>query len=242
MIIDFHCHVGEDISDSKYEKLDFKELKESMDKWNIDKSVVFPTNADDERLIERSLEILEKSKTEKWILPFLRVNPKTITRERFMELIENKFKGLKLHPDSQNFKVDDKEYFWIYELCQKRNIPILFHSSYKTKNSHPRTILKIVKKFPNLNVIMAHFFGGDYSLMQEAKDYPNLYVDTSINSGTLKRLQSVEKYGFKNLLFASDIPYDSQGVALMKIKEAGLSEEDEKMVLGGNALEILGLE
>jgi hypothetical protein len=241
MIIDFHCHIGVDSSGDDFEKVNFKDLKKSMDKWKIDKVVAFPFNRDDRGLIKESLAILEKSKEVDWIIPFLRINPKTTSKEEFIELINKGFKGLKLHPDSQDFHVDNKEYFWIYELCGERKIPILFHSSVKNRFSHPIKILNVVKKFPKLTVIMAHFFGNDFSIMKIAKNYPNLYVDTSVNSGTLNRLWAVEKYGFKRFVFGSDSPYDSQGVSLLKITEAGLKKEDEEMILHGNAEEILKL-
>jgi len=72
-----------------------------------------------------------------------------------------------------------------------------------------------------------------------AKNYPNLYVDTSINSGTLRRNLAVNKFKFKNLILASDIPYDSQEVTLMKIKQANLKKEDEDLILYKNAKKIL---
>jgi predicted TIM-barrel fold metal-dependent hydrolase len=78
--------------------------------------------------------------------------------------------------------------------------------------------------------------------MELGGKYPNLYTDISINSRTLRINQAVNKYGFRNLVFGSDIPYDSQGVALLKIKEAGLSKEDEDLILGGNAAKIFGLD
>jgi len=242
MIIDFHCHVGEDIKNEKFLRLDYEGLKESMDKWGIDKSVVFPLNVGDDKLIEKSLEILNKSKEEDWIIPFLRINPKIVLREELIELLDRGFKGLKLHSRSQNFEPDSNEYFWIYETCEKKNIPILFHTSVKEDISHPKRIIKIAEKFPGLKIIIAHYFGGDTGLIEEIDKYPNIYVDTSLHLGSMSRFLAVRDKGFKNLLFASDAPYDSQGVALLKIREAGLSEEDEKMVLGGNAVEVLGLE
>jgi len=242
MIIDFHCHIGIDCADKEYEKLNFTELKQSMDKWGIDKAVVFPINEGDGKLIKKSLEILERSKKEKWIIPFLRVDPKNISKEEFVDLLDKGFKGVKLHSRSQNFEADNPKYFWIYEVCDKKNIPILFHSSVREDISHPKRIFKVAKKFPNLKIIIAHFFGGDHNLAKEAIKYPNIYVDTSINHSIIRGKQVVKKMGFKNLLFASDVPYDSQGVALLKVKESGLSEGDEKMILSGNALEVLGME
>ena len=78
MIIDFHCHIGKDEGG---ETFSLEELKKSMNKWNIDKTVVFPFNCSDSELIEESLKILEKSKQENWIIPFLRFHPETISKE-----------------------------------------------------------------------------------------------------------------------------------------------------------------
>lgn len=240
MIIDFHTHIGEDIADSIHEKLDFEGLKKSMDKWGIDKSVVFPINGHGS-LIEDSLEILEKSKEDDWIIPFLRIDPKDISEDELNSLLDKGFKGLKLHPRSQDFEIDNEDYFWIYEICDKRNLPILFHCSIKEENSHPSRLFNVAAKFPKLNVVMAHYFGSNPILVEEAKKYNNLYVDTSLHSTSLSRKRSVEQYGFNRLLFGSDIPYDSQGVALLKVKEAGLNKENEELILHGNAEKILNL-
>ncbi|MBR9704902.1 amidohydrolase family protein [Candidatus Pacearchaeota archaeon] len=239
MIIDFHCHVGKL---SEEEKLSFEELKKSMDRFNIDKSVVFVFSNDHETMVKESIEILDKSKTEDWIIPFLRIDPNFVKKEELNKLLDMDFKGLKLHPFMQKFVADDEKYFWIYEMCEKRNLPVLIHSSVKDKNySEPMKIINIAKKFSRLNVVMAHFFGGDYNIIEESVKYPNLYVDTSVNSGSLRRYIVVKKYGFKNLILASDIPYDSQGVSIMKITEAGLNKDDEDKILSGNALKILNI-
>ena len=232
--------MGKDSSGDN-EFLDFEGLKESMDKWGIDKSVVFPFNGDDSKLIADSLEILEKSKKEDWIIPFLRFNPNYIGKEEFEGLLDKGFRGVKLHARAQNFVIDSEKYFWIYEVCSERGLPVLFHCSVIDDASSPSRILNVCKRFPDLKVVMAHFFGNDFSIMKVAKNYPNLYVDTSMNSGTMKRNQTVKKYGFDRLVFASDVPYDSQGVSLLKIREAGLNDEEERIILEGNAERLLNI-
>jgi predicted TIM-barrel fold metal-dependent hydrolase len=240
MIIDFHTHVGEDIGDEDLQSMDFERLKKSMDKWGVDKSVVFPINCHGS-LIEDSLEILERSKTEDWIIPFLRIDPKEMSKDELGGLLDRGFRGLKLHSRSQDFNIDDEDYFWIYEICDKKGLPVLFHCSMKESQSHPDRIFRVAEKFSGLKIVMAHMFGGSSIFAKEAVKYPNLYADTSINLGSLPQKIAVEKYGFKRLLFGSDIPYDSQGVAILKVKEAGLSKEDEDLILGGNAMRVLGL-
>jgi len=241
MVIDFHCHVGVDSSDGEYEKLSYQELKSSMDRWGIDKSIVFPFNGSDEELVKNSLGILRESRNSDWIIPFLRVNPKTMSKGRLNDLLDEGFKGLKLHSRGQNFVIDDDKYFPIYEVCRDRNIPILFHTAEKEDESHPDRVINVADRYPDLKIVMAHFFGNHFPLMGTARNYPNLYVDTSMNSGTMKRKQAVEKYKFNRFLFASDVPYDSQGVALLKVTEAGLKKDDEELILHGNAERILNI-
>jgi len=202
MRIDFHCHWGIDDSGKEGERMDFKKLKDRLDEVSISRAVVFPFNRADDLLIEDSMKILEKSKTESWIIPFLRFNPNTITREKLESLLQLGFKGVKLHPRAQSFFPDSKEFHWIYELCQEKNIPILFHSSESDKNSRPKFIINVAKSFPKLKIIMAHFFGGKFSYINEVVKCPNLYVDTSIHSGTLKRLQSVQEYKFNRFFWS----------------------------------------
>ena len=236
MIIDFHCHVGKDISGN--EMLSFDELKSEMDRWDVDKAVVFPFNSKD--LIGDSLKILEESKSKGWIIPFLRFNPNLIEEKVLKSLLEKNFMGIKLHPTSQKFRPDNPKFFWIYEICEKEGIPILFHSSTASLSyAHPKFILNLSNQFPHLKIIMAHFFASGFKLMEEFAKHENLYVDLSISSGTLKRKQAIEKYGMENLIFASDIPYDSMGVSLLKIKEVGFGKDDLDKIMYKNALKVL---
>ena len=240
MIIDFHCHVGRDFSGKVGEVLSFDGLKKSMDKNNIDKAVVFCFNGSDERLIDDSIEILNESRKKNWIIPFLRFNPNSMTESELIRLLDLGFKGVKLHSSAQKFKINDKKFYWIYKIISDRGIPVLFHcSAINRRYSHPNFIIDLARDFPYLVIVMAHFFGSKFSLIKSVLRFPNIYVDSSINSGSLRRFQAVRKFGFKNLLFASDVPYDSQSVALLKIKEAGLDKEEEDLIFYKNALKVL---
>jgi predicted TIM-barrel fold metal-dependent hydrolase len=238
MIIDFHCHIGKD---SDGGSLDFDSLKFSMDKWGIDKSVVFPFSGTHKEMVSGSLSILEKSKNDNWIIPFLRINPKDINEEELVKLFDKGFNGLKLHPSGQKFEVDSEDFFWIYEMCEKRKLPVLIHCAEAVDYAHPKRMINLSRKFPNLNIIMAHFFGNEIDLIDEAVDLPNLYTDTSIQSRTLRIHQAFYDKGYDRMLFASDTPYDSQGVALLKIRESNLKKKDEELILSGNAEKILRL-
>jgi len=238
MIIDFHCHVGEDRNG---EKQSLEELKKSMDRFGIDKCVVFPFSSEDsQELIESSLILLKESKDKDWIIPFLRFNPNDISKEKLVRLLGKGFRGVKLHPTAQKFNPSDKKYEWIFSLISDKRLPILFHSrATDMEYAHPKFILNLAKKFPSLNIVIAHFFGGYFRIIDEVRKLNNVYVDTSIDSRTLRIKQCFTKHNYDRLLLASDAPYDNQGVALMKIRESELSNEDQQKILLTNAKKIL---
>ena len=76
--------------------------------------------------------------------------------------------GIKMHPDSQHFAIDDPRLLPMYDAVQGR-LPIMLHMGDQRYNySHPIKLHKILHMFPRLEVIAAHF--GGYSMYQEAYD------------------------------------------------------------------------
>ena len=74
-------------------------------------------------------------------------------------LQEHGFFGVKLHPDLQEFDLDDERLFPAYDWLQGR-LPVLFHCGDKTRDySHPKRLRRVLDNFPNLTVIAAHLGG-----------------------------------------------------------------------------------
>ena len=72
--------------------------------------------------------------------------------------------GIKIHPDMQKFAIDDKKAYPIYEAIEGR-LPILVHTGDDRYNySHPSMMAKVMKDFPKLEVIAAHFGGWQKAL------------------------------------------------------------------------------
>ena len=77
-------------------------------------------------------------------------------------------KGIKMHPDSQRFPIDDPRLYPIYDRIQGK-LPVLLHMGDQRYNfSHPVRLRKILETFPRLEVIAAHF--GGYSMFHTAKE------------------------------------------------------------------------
>ncbi len=156
-------------------------------------------------------------------------------------LIELGLKGVKLHPDIQSFKVDDPRCLKIYELCEREGLPILMHTGdSRYDNSNPNRLVPVLKAFPNLIIIGAHF--GGYSIWEQASrklcEFKNLYVDCSssfpfISQELAKEL--VLRYGTDKVLFGTDYPMWTPSKEISAFLSLGFSDEDYVKMFSGNA-------
>ncbi|MBQ7726069.1 MAG: amidohydrolase [Clostridia bacterium] len=156
--------------------------------------------------------------------------------------------GVKLHPDIQQFKIDDYRCLKIYELCERYGLPILMHTGDKRFDySNPNRLLPVLKIYTNLTVIGAHF--GGWSVWEQAVeafgDLQNLYVDCSstfpfTDRETFGKLLTY--YGAGRVLFGTDYPMWSQKRELENLLSLGLSDEDLQQILNTNVSTIFHLE
>lgn len=156
------------------------------------------------------------------------------------DIISLGLKGVKLHPDIQQFRIDDEKCMKMYELCEGR-LPILMHTGdYRFKYSNPENIIPVLEKFPKLTVIGAHF--GGWSIWKEAAYklhiYDNFFVDTSssfhwLNNDEAKEL--IRLYGADRVMFGTDYPISSPKREFDTLLNLGLSENELSMILHENA-------
>ncbi len=174
------------------------------------------------------------------------LHPKSPTiEEDFYHLKELGLKGVKLHPDIQGYKADCEGYMEIYELCDKAGLPLLIHTGdSRYDNSNPERIEKILKEFPHLQIIGAHF--GGWSLWEKAADilykYDNFYVDTCSSfymlSNTIGR-KIIDKYGTDKVIFGTDYPMWKQKDELEHIYSLGFNDTVLENILSKNILRLL---
>ena len=156
------------------------------------------------------------------------------------ELIRLGLKGVKLHPDIQNFKIDDYRMLKIYELCEGR-LPILFHTGdHRYDLSNPNRMMPILDIYQGLTVIGAHF--GGWSIWAEATKqlcrYKNLYVDCSSSLYAMtpeKAKELIEAYGTNRVLFGTDYPLWKPEDELERFMQIDLSDEQREDILYNNA-------
>ncbi|MFC1697537.1 amidohydrolase family protein [Nanoarchaeota archaeon] len=239
MIIDFHCHVGEDIDGAKQ---NLKDLARNMKKLGITKAVIFPFKEKEDGPVLSSIKLLKLIEKKKQFIPFLRFNPDRMTPEKLQNLIDIGFKGVKLHPKSENFDPLKKKHIILYKIIARNNLPLLIHTKrYHNYLTDPERLCKIAKMVPELNIILAHFADAQPIVFHKVAKYPNLYVESSLKSSSYTIKKMVENGGSHKLLFGSDSPYMDTEVELLKLKKLDIPKEDKDNILFGNAKRLLGL-
>ncbi|MDR2531847.1 MAG: amidohydrolase family protein [Oscillospiraceae bacterium] len=148
-------------------------------------------------------------------------------------------RGIKLHPDIQRFSIDDRKAFGIYEQAEGR-FPILFHTGDKRYNfSAPRRLANVLRDFPKLTAIGAHFGGwsewGDAGCLA---GFENLYVDTSSSLYELEPARAnelINMFGEERVMFGTDYPmWDADGEFIF-LEKLNLSERVKELIFYENA-------
>lgn len=159
------------------------------------------------------------------------------------EIITLGLKGVKLHPDIQQVGIDDIRMHPIYKACQGR-LPILMHTGdYRFDFSNPNQMLPVLKKYPNLTVVGAHF--GGWSVWDEATEklskYKNFYVDCSSSLYAMtpqKAKKLIMAYGTERVLFGTDYPMWEIKTEIERFMQIDLTEEEREDILHNNAVKL----
>lgn len=95
-------------------------------------------------------------------------------------------RGLKVGPAYQNFDPTDRKYWPVFALCEKLNIPVIWHqgttfpSKANLRVSNPLMLEDITMAFPKLRMIIAHLgHPWETDLVALLRKAPNLYADIS---------------------------------------------------------------
>lgn len=152
-------------------------------------------------------------------------------------------RGIKMHPDSQVFPIDDPRLFPAYEMLQGRAPVILHMGDTRYDYSHPRRLRHVLDLFPNLEVIAAHF--GGYSMpetaYQELKD-KHCYFDISssmmfMNDGVPEKY--IRAYGAERFVYGTDFPLWDPRTEVKRFLNLKLTPDELEQIAYKNALHIL---
>ncbi len=172
------------------------------------------------------------------------------------------FRGLKLHPQAQNFAIASPEAFAAYEQAERHDLFVTFHTgihAHRLKGMHPLDFDEVAHHFPKLRFSMEHV--GGYSFFNQAlavlasnvpapwqtDKRPHVFAGlTSVFTTHMNRfwhlsdeqlVEVIAQIGASNCIFGLDFPYNLEReteMAFATLARLGLSPADSGAILGGN--------
>ena len=257
-IIDFHTHIYPDAIAHKAAQSirDFYNIgKENMDgtvdllleccrDTDISRCVVLPVALRPDRVVAINNFIVEQAKIYPQFTGFGTVHASMENLpDEAQRIIDLGLHGVKMHPDHQEFPIDDPLLFPFYEIMQSK-LPVILHMGDRHYDySHPRRLRKVLDQFPNLQVIAAHF--GGYSMYETAFEClhdKDCFFDISSSIMFMEKGVAeyyINRYGAEKMLFGSDFPLWDPRDEVKTFLDLDLTMTQFEQIAYKNALHVL---
>lgn len=256
MIIDSHVHISYIKQKRKF--LDIKkELLLSMQENRVNRAIIIPDNVPNSNCCDLdTLVPLIKNDRNLFMLGTLKVSK--VTKVNIYK-INNLFKkrliyGFKIFPGHDPVFPTDKRWIPIYKLCIRHKYPLVIHTGINSDNkrsakyNNPKYITKIAKLYPELKIIISHYFWPklDYCFL-ETNGFKNIYFDTSgladsevvRISGGIKKIKDILiktiRRDRQSVIFGSDWPMTNIKQHIQLINSLSLTKEEKKDIFFRNA-------
>lgn len=183
------------------------------------------------------------------LIPFGSVHPDSPDAlEELDRLKEAGIKGVKLHPEYQDFFVDEERMFPIYEHIAELGLITVFHAGVdigfpRPVHCPPERLLRVLDCFGDTPVVAAHFGGWLLwdSVLEELCG-TKVYLDTAFSYGRMPpdyAREIIRAHGADHVLLGSDMPWSSSADEARFIQSLGLPAGDEAKILSINAKRLL---
>lgn len=260
-IIDTHVHVfPDDLAHRAVEALTipgyyepfcdgtYAGMRKNAKKFAISKSWTVPVATKASQV--DSINAYVRSLPREHVIPLGAIHPKTQNPlEVLTQLKEWGFAGFKMHADYQDFKPNDPALDPIWEAASKLELIAYMHAgddeNPHTKHGSPKAFADVIKRFPNLCMVLAHL--GGFRMWDDVEKFivgRDVYLDTAYVIGHLEPAQFeriIRAHGFDRVMFGSDSPWANPEVTIDYLfEESGFSESELKQIFHKTAQELLG--
>lgn len=266
MLIDFHTHVFPDkIADRTIEILEnnikkqgydytaaiggrLDNLKKSMSDNNIDISLVLPiaTSATQHVSINNFAESINGKDN---IYSLGSLYPFQEDWEQVLYTIKEKgLKGIKLHPEYQQFYIDGKEALRIFKKCDELDLITVLHSGRDTGinppvHCTPERIKNVLKYVKGDKIVAGHL--GGWQMWDDVEKHligTPIYFDTAYILGFIsdeQLLRIIKNHGSEKILHATDSPWEKQGEIAHHLSKLPLTKNELENIFYKNAKKLL---
>lgn len=266
MVIDFHTHIFPDKIAAK--TIDILEkniqsrganeravipgtldaLKQSMKENNIAYSVVLPiaTNVRQSNTINKFAQSINGIDG---IFSFGSLHPMQEDWESTLYDIKEKgLRGVKLHPEYQQFYIDSAESLRILKKCEELDLITVLHAGYDIGveppvHCMPERLSHVLEYIKGDKLIAGHL--GGWRAWDDVEKYlvgTPIYLDTAYTADYIDRdrfTRIIQNHGSEKILHATDSPWEKQGHAVEIINSLPVSDEDKANIFYKNAEKLL---
>jgi len=240
-LFDAHVHVGRDIDGFV---APYDELMSFLARYGVDRAFAFCMDEPDREPAfraanDRTLAAAERSGGV--LIPFVRLDLAEEPIEEATRCLDLGARGIKLHPRSQGFLLNDERLAPVFALAAERRVPILIHGG---RGLPPISdhLERLVDAYPQAHLIIAHGGIADLADLSEAfGGRAGVFFDTSVWS-PIDLLDMFQRVSPEQVLYASDYPYGQQPgslfITLRTARLSGLSQAQLRDMLGRSAARI----
>lgn len=154
-------------------------------------------------------------------------------------------RGVKFHPEYQEFGVLEKRVADIWRRCEEFSLPVLIHGGQDIGfqppyHSRPRDYAELSRRYPGLQIVVAHLGGWrNWDEVENELAGSQVFLDTSFSlpfmSDHKQFVRIVRKHGADKVLFGTDSPWQELQEAVMEIKALPLTKIEQEMIFWNNA-------
>ena len=160
------------------------------------------------------------------------------------------FRGVKLHPEYQDFTLDDPRVAPVWEACSESGLFVFLHAGGERVftppfHTDPAALAALLARYPRLTVVAAHL--GGFQMWDESEAVligKKLFLDLSHTLFWMPEEQivrMVRNHGADKILFGSDAPWQTPARVLEAFLKLPFTETEQRRILWENAARLLGL-
>ena len=200
--------------------------------------------------------VLEICRENSHLIPVVNV-PKGVSKpgQVLKHYVELGARVLKIHPASDGDGPESPRYRALLRTAAELGLPVIIHTGclhahllYRNP-SHGKAehFVKWYENYPSLQFVLAHMnFHEPQTALDICEEFPNVWVDTSWQPAEIIG-EAVRRVGASKVLFGTDWPLVGNNISVGRkriqdcVDTGLLNEEQSRLILGENAMKLLGL-
>ncbi len=247
LVIDAHAHMGNWYNFHIPGGGTADTMVAAMDRLGIDKTIIAPHICIGPDYCRGNRDAAEAARRyPDRLIPFVAVNPNYPQEEIEAEISHFEqsggIKAFKIHPECHKAPACHKNYYPVFEYCQKHGLPILSHNWTGGEVNGKNTLHGLAEAFPNVSFIVAHA-ASSWDVIdvncEAAGLYENIYLDLTGSPLFYDAVpEMVRRVGAERILFGTDNPFIDPRPGLGRMLAARIKDDEKRLILGHNARRI----